>query len=143
MGLSSFYKYYSFKIDNHSCIGCRICASVCKENAISGIENYPQMIDGKKCKCCGECGSICPVNAIKNLSGSYHSSEEKTIAKVSGSKCGEEKLCGWCDNLCENWIMGEDGIAKINETECIGCGWCVVNCPLNAVKMIFKEKCEV
>lgn len=46
-----------------TCIGCRICASVCPQQCIK-FENYPAEIKQENCLHCGNCLNICPQQAI-------------------------------------------------------------------------------
>jgi len=45
------------------CIACGVCASECKDDAISD-EGSKYGIDAAKCTDCGTCSESCPVGAI-------------------------------------------------------------------------------
>ncbi len=51
-------------ISTKRCIGCKKCASICAQNAIS-FEDKKAKIDVNKCVGCGRCIAICPVDAVK------------------------------------------------------------------------------
>ena len=46
------------------CYGCSLCQKVCKEGAITVVDNIAH-IDYEKCTQCMECAHKCPANAIK------------------------------------------------------------------------------
>ncbi len=56
-------------VANNLCIGCGVCQTVCKDNAISIVLNknkeYRPIVD-ENCTNCGKCNLICPEN-VKNL----------------------------------------------------------------------------
>ena len=68
-------------VDQDSCVGCRICASVCPYGAIDIVN-----VDGKdkaeinelRCKGCGTCVASCPVGAIDMK----HYREKQIVAMV-------------------------------------------------------------
>ncbi|MCR5607696.1 MAG: RnfABCDGE type electron transport complex subunit B [Lachnospiraceae bacterium] len=45
------------------CIGCSLCAKNCENEAITMVDNLPQ-IDYSKCTGCGKCAEKCPVKVI-------------------------------------------------------------------------------
>ena len=47
-----------------SCIGCKLCYSVCPQKCID-ISDKPVVIDQKHCLHCGRCMEICPQRAIE------------------------------------------------------------------------------
>ena len=51
------------KVCDMGCIGCRICAKNCPENAIT-VENNVAKIDYSKCTGCDVCISKCPRKII-------------------------------------------------------------------------------
>lgn len=55
------------------CIGCGVCAKVCKQGAIKIKENF--CIDRETCIKCGTCAKYCPSNA-KLLSGEQKTADE-------------------------------------------------------------------
>lgn len=52
------------KIDSEKCIGCGICANVCKQSAIEIIEGKATVTRENHCDGIGNCLPVCPVNAI-------------------------------------------------------------------------------
>ncbi len=67
-------------VSMNKCIGCGICVSECKVDAIS-IKDEIASIDEEKCVSCGTCIEVCPQNAIKKI-------EENLIVAI-GTDGGE------------------------------------------------------
>lgn len=49
---------------NNTCIGCKMCYSVCPQKCID-ISKKPSVIMQEHCLHCGACISVCPVHAIE------------------------------------------------------------------------------
>lgn len=69
------------KFDKDTCISCRLCSSVCPNNAIEMkqapaelqdkyAKTYPS-VDLGKCCFCGLCEDICPTNSLQ-LTGNFY-----------------------------------------------------------------------
>ena len=54
----------TFSINEQKCIGCRRCAKLCPQGAISGEKKQPHKIDAEKCVKCGICAENCKFEAI-------------------------------------------------------------------------------
>jgi heterodisulfide reductase subunit A-like polyferredoxin len=52
----------AYKADSN-CVGCGICASQCRYDAITVNSGHAD-VDYSKCQDCGHCESVCPMNAI-------------------------------------------------------------------------------
>ncbi len=52
------------QIDAEACIGCKLCAKYCNENAITFTQNKKAKIDPAKCVGCGRCIGVCNQHAI-------------------------------------------------------------------------------
>jgi coenzyme F420-reducing hydrogenase delta subunit/ferredoxin len=89
------------------CSGCGVCASTCRQGAISFKETGPNrriaQVDRKECKACGACVAACPAGAM-NLEGF---SNEELVAEIDAFSKGllESKepfpailvfACNWC-----------------------------------------------
>ncbi len=61
-------------VGERKCIGCKRCAEVCSEGAIS-FENDIRIIDWKRCSNCLACGEVCPSHAIQVM-GEYKTVDE-------------------------------------------------------------------
>ncbi len=89
------------------CSGCGVCASTCRQGAISFKETGPNQriaqVDRSECKACGACAAACPAGAM-NLEGF---SNEEVVAEIDAFSKGliESKepfpailvfACHWC-----------------------------------------------
>jgi ferredoxin len=68
-------------IKKNDCIGCGICVSECKVNAIT-LENSKAYINQDKCIRCGVCHNVCPQNAVRHDSERIPLEVEKNIEWV-------------------------------------------------------------
>ncbi|RDY29630.1 RnfABCDGE type electron transport complex subunit B [Romboutsia weinsteinii] len=110
------------------CIGCGICAKVCKFDAIV-FENKIAKIDYDKCVGCMVCVQKCPTKVI---SGDLSKRQKVTI---------DEDLCVGC-TICKkeckfDAIKGElKQKHNIDNEKCVGCHLCMQKCPKKAIKTI-------
>jgi len=62
------YKYIqdvaTISLDKDSCIGCRMCISVCPHGVFDVNEHKAEIIQQNDCMECGACSLNCPVEAI-------------------------------------------------------------------------------
>lgn len=84
------------------CVGCGLCISACKSEAISKLENKINL-DSNKCLSCGECIKICPKEAI--------TCEKEGVSVFLGGKFGRKFRLG---NKIEKIFKVED-IEKITD----------------------------
>jgi len=58
--------YFSAKVDEQKCIGCKICITTCPDpNVISFVvDKKKATVNPKRCKACGLCIAACPKSAI-------------------------------------------------------------------------------
>jgi NADH:ubiquinone oxidoreductase subunit F (NADH-binding)/NAD-dependent dihydropyrimidine dehydrogenase PreA subunit len=54
----------TYTIDAEKCTGCRRCAKVCPQEAVTGEKKEPHVIDQEKCIQCGSCYSACKFEAV-------------------------------------------------------------------------------
>ena len=57
-------------VNSSLCTGCRVCADVCREEAISIVDDKA-VISPDKCLLCGECIPVCPDEAITSHEQGY------------------------------------------------------------------------
>ena len=62
-----------------TCIGCKLCAKFCNENAITFGSNKKAKIDHKKCVGCGRCIGVCNQHAI---TPAYDASNDRINCKM-------------------------------------------------------------
>ena len=145
-------------IDQEFCVHCGWCAAVCPTDAITvekpfaGTWSY----DDDTCQSCGTCIDVCPCNAIFNPEWGIGERADKLAQRQDACI-----YCGACDVACpvdaidvkKTAIVAE--MAKKNvfekklvdkpsaepvltstlmtdEDACLGCGNCVIVCPVNA-----------
>ena len=73
--------------------------------------------------------------SIPKLAGLQQKSVLKTV-KYTGKCVVDSKKCRSCKKCMKLGcpaIVFEDGKAKIQETQCNGCGLCINVCPFNAI----------
>ena len=112
------------------CIGCELCASACKFDAIT-IQNHLPVMDMNKCVGCMMCAETCPTGAI------WADFDHRQIAEIDRDLCIG---CTICKKTCQfEAISGElKQIHEVNEA-CTGCGACAKKCPKKAITMSVRK----
>ncbi|WP_292464283.1 CoB-CoM heterodisulfide reductase HdrA2 [Methanolobus sp.] len=84
------------------CIGCGICADVCKFNKISMVDRKA-VVEELSCMGCGACSASCPSDAITM----HNSTDEQIIAQIQAATEIKSEfpliiafLCNWCSYTC-------------------------------------------
>jgi RnfABCDGE-type electron transport complex B subunit len=125
---------------NHGCVYQNDCVNVCKFNAIYLDESGMRAVDADKCGACGACVRACPRGLIElvPISKKVHilcSSTDRGLA--AKNNCGSNRACVGCGICVSNCpveaIKLENHLAKINYTICISCGVCAKKCPAKAI----------
>lgn len=134
----------SYAIIPETCNGNGACKKICPTNAITGTPKKTHTIDPALCIECGACGNVCPSKAVKDSQGMICAMVKKSAwekPQVDAMKCIS---CNICIEACPTFCLAPSdvmGINKhvhpyiINDKACIGCGFCALECPVDAISM--------
>ena len=133
--------WWGIGIDIHKCIGCGMCARGCKmENNVSEqpfyfrtwVEQYTILNDG-------EIKIESPNGGIDGFKQTVP--EEEIFKSFFVPKMCNQCAKSPCTQVCPVGATYEspDGVALVDESYCIGCGYCVQACPYGC-RYIHPEK---
>lgn len=108
------------------CVGCERCKDACKFDAITMVNNQPQ-VDVSKCRGCMMCAEACPTGAM------WADFDHRQIAEINKNECIG---CGMCKRMCPfDAIEGERKMPHEITDVCAGCGLCAEKCPKKCITM--------
>ncbi|MBF0320249.1 MAG: 4Fe-4S dicluster domain-containing protein [Nitrospirae bacterium] len=130
-------KRWAFVVDTTKCVGCGMCAKACKlENEVpfdtevqrTWIERYVQLKDGKVI-----------IDSPQGARYGYTKNDPQG-KEIKDSEVAKglfvPKLCNQCEKpscvqVCPvgATYKTEDGVVLVDRGWCIGCGYCITNCP--------------
>ena len=114
---------YGFYYDNSRCTGCKTCVMACKDYKDSALDvAYRKVYD---------------------LEGGTWEKQADDIYTTDCLFYHLSMACNHCDDpacvsVCPTTAMhkeGKRGLVLVDETKCVGCGYCVMACPYNAPKV--------
>ncbi|MDO4857276.1 MAG: 4Fe-4S dicluster domain-containing protein [Thermoguttaceae bacterium] len=139
---------WSYEKFRTRCVGCGLCAGVCKGHAIElsmgehgvlgTLQPFLNYDHGKCLVDCCECMNICPTGAIQNIDLKAKQSLRLGIGGYDPLRCraftGEDP-CGECEKACPVKAISliefkGKMIPKFDDDLCIGCGACQFACPV-------------
>ena len=103
-------------------------------------KRYVMVIDSKKCIDCKACVVACraenrvPLRYSRNWIDEEHRGEwPKLLAAFEPGQCQQCESPA-CVRVCPTGASYQrpDGIVAINESECVGCRYCIIACPYDA-----------
>lgn len=110
-------------IDIDKCIGCGVCATKCRFNAIEKIGDKYK-INKYNCEGCGFCEIICPVSAIsfnKNKAGDIKIYETDKFLSTAKLKMGEGNSGLLVTEVKRNLAKSKEPYAIVDGSPGIGC----------------------
>lgn len=112
-----------FYFDSTRCMGCRTCETACKDYYDTVVDtNYRKVYD-----CDGGACTLNEDGTAENTAFSYHMS-------IGCNHCNDPA----CAKACPTGAIHrneEAGLVLIDDSKCIGCGYCEMACPYNAPKV--------
>ena len=114
---------YGFHFNAKRCTGCKTCQLACKD-----YKNLADDVSFRKVYEYG--GGACTTNADGTVSPTTFT----YYVSVSCQHCDNPA----CTKVCPTGAMHKDaetGLVSVDESKCIGCGYCHMACPYNAPKV--------
>lgn len=116
-------KQYAFYLDGTRCTGCKTCVYACKDkNDVDLKTTYRKVYE-----CTGG-------ETVKDEQGSCTTTCFSYYVSMSCNHCENPA----CAKVCPTGAMHKDpetGFVSVDDTKCIGCGYCHMACPYNAPKV--------
>lgn len=121
------------------CTRCNACSLVCDEKILRFDRGGFPYVDFSQggCTFCGKCADACEPNAlIKNevsAPWSFQINIKESCLAMS------QVVCRTCGERCEigaiqfSPALGGVSVPKLNATTCTGCGFCIADCPTQAI----------
>lgn len=112
---------YAFSFDESACSGCKACQVACKDK-----NNLPLGVLWRR---------VYEVNGGKwiQVGGAWISTVFAYNLSIACNHCVHPKCAGVCPT--DAFIVRSDGIVFIDQSKCIGCGYCAWACPYDAPQM--------
>jgi ferredoxin-type protein NapF len=126
----------------NTCTRCNECVEKCPENIIVKAEDgFPTInFDLGGCSFCQECVAACDAKALSIISAGYSPWDLK--ADISNDCISlHGVMCRSCVDSCDEdaitfqYRVGGVSQPELNQKSCTGCGFCVVTCPVDSIKI--------
>ena len=115
----------------------RLCKEFNQKGLVHTTENFIEGTHSMLCNCCSCCCN--PLGGIIMWDKPHSVAAANYIAEIKNSK-----LCERCETCEANCIFKAislgDTSPEIDESKCMGCGICVVNCPANIISLKHLER---
>lgn len=130
------------------CLGYGDCAAACPSNAIcieqiNDAENGYKIahVDPRICTGCGVCVKTCPnhvLGLVPKEAKTAVTCNNKNMGVVARKACTNACIaCHKCEKNCpQQAITIVENLAQIDYSLCNGCGTCVQECPVHALKEV-------
>lgn len=104
-----------------------------REGLVHTAHNVKHMPAGFICSCCPCCCGL--MRSVKEMHSPYVLAKSSYMARIDPDNC---IACGTCkDERCPMEAIEEaDGVYRVVEQKCIGCGVCVVSCQGDAITLV-------
>lgn len=126
---------YEFFWNESSCIGCRMCMSVCKQNVHLQREDR-HIIDRSHCIGCGRCAEACPSGAIESCS--HDISVGEIIKTVLSDKAFYGKYGGLTVSGGEPTVHKEKLISLLSKAKMQGINTAIETCGYCSSELVHK-----
>jgi tetrathionate reductase subunit B len=134
---------WAFAVDTTTCIGCGRCVDACKQE--NHVPAEPEMNrTWVELHVLNQDGSV-RVSAPDGGIAGFPTEETMPEAEAADVRDAYfvPRLCMQCENPPCTWVCpvsatykNADGVVLVDETRCIGCGYCMVACPYGARYMV-------
>ena len=114
---------------------------ILKKSNEDGLVHIIDNVEGHMSTICNCCGCCCVFLDTQKKMGIHTLSSSNYVSVVDTEVCAG---CATCQERCpmQAIAVGDDDIARVNETLCIGCGVCKPTCSTGAIALEQREKVE-
>lgn len=125
------------------CTRCDACEAACAQSIIHrGDGGYPQIdFSQRGCTFCGDCVKACQSGALRFTDDPALRPWNLRVEVGQGCLSLQGIVCRTCGESCEESAIrfqlqvGGCAIPLVNDKLCCGCGSCVGDCPIKAIRI--------
>lgn len=114
-------KQYGFYINESLCSGCKACTMACKDKNDLDDERFFRNVS-----------EFTSGGILKEGEGYIHNVRAYWVS-LACNHCSEPRCVTGCPTKAMH-KRGDDGVVAVDQSLCVGCRYCVWNCPYNAPK---------